>query len=418
MKVLTVFYHGTHSAPICLGQLAFYEGKGQFEYSEEALASNIQLSPYNLKLEQGLIEAKREPFSGIHGLFNDSLPDGWGLYVMDKTFKKHGIDLDTITPIDRLAFIGDRAMGALSYQPDEGLKYFSSESNEVDIDQIARESIQIYSGELESVIDELSDVGSPSGGARPKALLGLKDNHVLSGTNTLPDGYKYWMIKFPTGKTPDKRSEGSIEYLYSQMAGNSGIDFPETQLTAREDDNHYFMVKRFDRSDHGDRMHIHTLAGMLNLNFRIAMVGYSDLLKVCSRLTGSHKETTQLFRRMLFNIMSGNRDDHSKNFSFMMDETRNWINSPAYDIVYNNGMNGEHTMDINGKGRNFTLDDINELAKLFSISKKQVISMISDVSESLAIWQHEAHHYDIPKHQIVEISEYINRQRKLLEPKF
>jgi len=246
--------------------------------------------------------------------------------------------------------------------------------------------------------------------------LGIKGSDVISGTHSLPEGYSHWLIKFPTGKTPDKRSEGSIELLYSEMARNVGVDFPETRLVPGENDNHYFMVKRFDRGEHNKRLHIHTLAGLLNLDFRISSVGYRDLLKVCSHLTGSHKETSQLFRRMLFNIMSGNRDDHSKNFSFMTNEEGNWVNSPAYDVVYNHGMNGEHTMDINSKGKNFTLDDIKGLAKLFSISGKDVIVMFRDISESLSYWDSEAPHYNIPKEQINEISKYINLQRKLLSP--
>ena len=283
MKVLTVYYHGASGAPLNLGKLAFYKGKGQFEYSEEALAGNIELSPYNLPLERGLNESGLDPFGGIHGLFSDSLPDGWGLYVMDKMFRQHGVDISTITPIDRLAFIGDRAIGALSYQPDEGQKYLTTVSGQVDIDALAEESIQMYSGELENIVDEIADVGSPSGGARPKALLGIKENHAISGTSSLPEDYSHWLIKFPIGKTPDKRSEGSIEYLYSVMARNAGLDFPKTRLITGKDDNQYFMVKRFDRGDNNQRYHIHTLAGLLNLNFRIpSMAGYEGLLKACN----------------------------------------------------------------------------------------------------------------------------------------
>lgn len=414
MKVLSVFYHGLSPAPLNLGRLAFYQGKGQFEYSEEALASNLQLSPYHLPLAQGLVEANRDPFNGIHGLFNDALPDGWGLYIMDKTFRQHGINTAEISPIDRLAFIGDRAMGALSFQPDEGQQYLAGNLGEVDINRLAEESTQIYTGELEGVIDQLADVGSPSGGARPKALLGISDKHVISGTSHLPAGYSHWLIKFPTGTTPDKRSEGAIEFLYSRMARDAGIDFPATQLLEGNNNNHYFMVERFDRDKHNNRTHIHSLAGLLHLDFRISAVGYPDLLKVCSSLTGSHQQTSQLFRRMLFNIFSGNRDDHSKNFSFMMNANGEWENSPAYDVVYNHGINGEHTMDINRKGKNFTPDDIYQLAKLFSISKKQVDAMFDDISGALSLWAAEARHYPIPKHQIKEITEYIANQRKRL----
>lgn len=416
MKILAVSYHGRGGEALNLGRLTFYEGKGQFEYSDEAIANNIVLSPYHLGLRKGLIQAPSGPFLGLHGLFNDSLPDGWGLYIMDKAFKAQGIDVSSVTPIDRLAFVGNRAMGALSFEPDEGQKYLTTDLGKVDIDALAEESVETYTGELDGVIDKLADVGSPSGGARPKALLGIRGDHAISGTFLLPKDYSHWLIKFPAGKTPDKRSEGSIEYLYSEMARKAGIEFPEARLIPGKDDNHYFMVKRFDRDIHNTRRHMHTLAGLLNLDFRVNMVGYKELLKVCSDLTGSHKETSQLFRRMLFNIMSGNRDDHSKNFSFMINAQEEWVNSPAYDIVYNHGMNGEHTMDINGKGKNFSLSDVNALAKLFSISPKAVSSMISDISDSLSCWAKEAQHHSIPKQQITEISKYIDTHGKLLKP--
>jgi serine/threonine-protein kinase HipA len=415
MKVLTVYYHGGPAAALKLGRLAYYQGKMQFEYSDEALQAGIQLSPFHLPLQNGLIEAGREPFTGLHGLFNDSLPDGWGLYLMDKVFKQHGVDLSGITPIDRLAFIGGRAMGALSYQPDEGAQYFNTEQALVDIDRLAEESVQMYTGELEQVVDEMADVGSPSGGARPKAVLAVNGDQATSGTHAAPEGYQHWLIKFPAGKTPDKRCEGSIEYLYSVMARNAGIDFPESRLIPGREDNHYFMVKRFDRGEHNCRHHIHTLAGLLNLDFRVASVGYDALLKACSSLTRSHKETTQLFRRMVFNVMSGNRDDHSKNFSFMLDKEGRWVNSPAYDVVYNYGLNGEHTLDINAKGKNVQLSDINELAERFSIDQKSVKRIIGDVSDSLSAWGEEAQHYSIPKPLITEISKYINRQRQSLQ---
>ena len=416
MKILSVYYHGGSTDKIKLGDLSFYDRRGQFEYSEEALASNIQLSPYHLGLKSGLISGPEGPFNGLHGLFNDSLPDGWGLYMMDKAFRKNMVDLSTITPIDRLAFIGDRAMGALSFQPDEGQKYLTISKGEVDIDRLAEESINIYMGELDSVVDQLADVGSPSGGARPKALLGVKGDHAISGTHSLPDGYSHWLMKFPTGKTPDKRSEGAIEYLYSEMARNAGIDFPETRLMPGKDGNQYFMVNRFDRASNNRRYHMHTLAGLLNLNFREPQVGYESLLKTCSDLTNSHKEVSQLFRRMLFNLMSGNRDDHSKNFSFMINTEGEWVNTPAYDITYNQGLRGEHTMDVKGKGKNFTLDDINAFGKTFSITPKVVKTMIDDISDSLSLWVKEAPHFNIPTQQISEISSHINLLRKQLNP--
>lgn len=416
MKTLTVYYHGAASNRIELGLLTLHGIKIYFEYSEEALQTGFELSPFQLPLKPGPIAPAFEPFNGLHGLFNDSLPDGWGVYLMDKLFRSRAINQSDITPLDRLTFIGDRSMGALSYEPEEASDFIESENYQLDIDLIADSSVSLYTGELNQVIKHIADVGIPPGGAKPKALFAIKDNQAIAGTLSVPDGYEHWLIKFPSGKTPDKRCEGAIEYLYSIMAKNSGIDFPETQLLKGSEHNNYFMIKRFDRIGNNHRQHIHTLAGLLGLNFRIASIGYDGLLKTCLHLTQSHHEVLELFRRMIFNIMSGNRDDHSKNFSFIMSNDGEWKNSPAYDVIFNSGINGEHTMDLHGKGKGITFSDILKIGKLFSIDDKKTKSIIADIDQSLSFWEKEFPHYGIPKQQATEITDYIRLQRKLLLP--
>jgi len=419
MRVISVYYHRyANTEPVFVGRLVHDEGLSHFEYDTSFLTLDLNLSPFKLEMHDLLQSAPSHLFSGLHGLFNDSLPDGWGMYLMDKDFNKQGLTLDNINPIERLVYMGNRAMGVLSYLPNDGSKFHLSSCKATDeqlnLNQLAKESINLYTGEIDEVLSHLAINGTPSGGARPKVLLGLKCNETIAGAYDLPAGFEHWLAKFPTGTNVEDKAEGAIEYLYSIMARQAGIDFPETKLVTGENDNAYFIIKRFDRAEGNKRIHMQTLAGLVNADFRVADFDYNRLLKVCSAITKSHKEVTQLFKRMLFNVMSGNRDDHTKNFSFLMDDKGIWRNSPAYDFTFNRGINGEHSMLVGKSGKNITRNDIALLAKTASLKNKEVQHMIDEVAEGLYSWQNEALNYNIPKGSIVEISNYIEKQRKLL----
>ncbi|WED23663.1 type II toxin-antitoxin system HipA family toxin [Vibrio sp. JC009] len=415
MKILSVFYHGDpKEKSIYVGRLAYDDSRGYFEYDSDFLKRGLPLSPFQLHPHDQLQEAKREPFNGIQGVFNDSLPDGWGLYVMDKHLRKKGVDIDSFTPVDRLAYIGDRAMGALSYQPDEGIKLFDTQGKHIDLDGLAKESIELYTGETEEVLNHLAINGTPSGGARPKALLGINGAETIYGAYDLEPGFEHWIAKFPTGTSPEKKSEGSIEYLYSLMAKRAGIDFPETRLVSGTDDNAYFLIKRFDRLSDNQRVHMHTLAGLVNANFRVPDFTYESLFNVCKAVTKSHAEVKELFRRMLFNVITGNRDDHTKNFSFLMDEKGAWKNSPAYDITFNPGIQGEHSMLVGNSGKNVSWDDIKYLANVADIKEKEARIVADEVITSIELWRAEAKHFNAPLSLISDISQYIEKQLKRL----
>lgn len=416
MKVLSVYYHGIQDEPaIYVGRLAYQGRQGYFEYDGDFLKRNLPLSPFHLQAHQQLQSAPLEPFLGIHGLFNDSLPDGWGLYVMDKHLRKQGVNVEQLTPIDRLAYIGDRAMGALSYRPDDGAAYFDTQGEEINLDNLAKESVELYLGETEEVLNHLAVNGTPSGGARPKALIGINGRQTIYGAHDLAPGFSHWLAKFPTGSDVESRAEGAIEYLYSLMAIEAGIDFPNTQLISGKNNNAYFLVKRFDRLEHNQRVHMHTLAGLVHANFRVPDFTYENLFKVCQILTKSHLEVKNLFRRMLFNIVVGNRDDHTKNFSFLMDKNGEWKNSPAYDVTFNTGIQGEHSMLVGCSGKNITMKDIDYLAKRASISTRDVKQMLAEIFASLEIWHREVRHFNIPNHLIEDISGYMTKQSKLLQ---
>ena len=415
MKLLIVLYHGFGGdQPVRMGRLAWQDQIAWFEFSAEFLQHNFNPSPFSLDLATTLQKAPQEPFGGLHGLFNDSLPDGWGLYLMDKAFRQAGRDPAMISPLDRLAFIGRRAMGAISYELDEMENAKRPTAGELDLDTVGNEATRLYQGELQEVLEHHAVNGTPSAGARPKILVGLSGDKAIEGADDLPSGYSHWLVKFPTGHTPDKRSEGTIEHIYALMARDAGINMAETRLSRTRDGNAYFMTRRFDRTTGNRRRHVRSVAGLLNADFRTADFEYRELIKLCGMLTHSHSEKVELFRRMVFNVATGNRDDHTKNFAFMLSDKTEWRNTPAYDVTWNQGIVGEHSMSVNGKGKDIRLEDILAIAGSASISRQDAGSVIEAVMESASGWNNLALNHDVPSEQRQDIYQYISSQQRAL----
>ncbi|WP_008294869.1 type II toxin-antitoxin system HipA family toxin [Congregibacter litoralis] len=418
MKVLSVFFHGFHSdEPAPMGRIAYQRGMASFEFRPEFLLRNIEVSPFTLPLRKGLINAERGLLEGLHGLFHDSLPDGWGLLLMDRALQSQGIDTSTLSPIDRLALIGSRGMGAISYEPDEGASKTGTTVRDFDLTKAGSEATRIYEGSLDEVIDYHTIHGTPSGGARPKLLVGIsQQGNAIAGSEDLPPGYEHWIVKFPTGATPDKKAEGAMEYIYAQMAKASEINMAECQLIPADDGNAYFATKRFDRDVNNRRNHVHSVAGLLNATFREPNYDYVKLTKLTLELTKSVAEQRELFKRMLFNIVSGNRDDHTKNFAFMMKPEGAWVNSPAYDITFNQGIAGEHNMTIAGKGKDVTLDDLLAVGRHASLRKTDILSLLDQVRQGTAQFAELAKDYDLPNTIQKQISTYMCKRVDSLSP--
>ena len=297
-----------------------------FEYAPEFLKNGFSISPFYLPLKQGLFTSRPEPFGGLFGVFNDSLPDGWGRILIDRYLQGKGIPINTLSVLDRLAIVGSKGMGALSYIPDNHIKTQSENNN---LDFIANEVRKILSDEEEvTSIEQLAAQGGSSGGARPKVL--IKRNK------------ESWIVKFPSFIDP--KNMGEIEYNYSVVARKCGIKMTDTELL----DGKYFAIKRFDREGR-NRIHMHSAAGLLYADFRFPSLDYTELIKAILALTRELEEAHRLFRLMVFNVLTGNKDDHAKNFSFLFKEGK-WQLSPAYDLVPSHGINGNHTTTINGKG--------------------------------------------------------------------
>lgn len=377
-----------------VGELAESQGKIYFEYDADFIKRGLEISPFKLPLAQRFFkDISRRELYWLPGVIYDSLPDGWGLLVMDRMFRSHGIDPDTLSPLARLAYLGDRAMGALRYEPESNL-FSVDELRPLDLIELARESEMILNGETDVVIKELLIAGGSPGGARPKALVALNphNNQAAYGFTPLQEGFDHYVVKFRGFK--EHQDIGAVEYVYSLLAKQAGIDMPDTHLL-HCGDQRFFAIKRFDRTRQ-HRVHCHTLAGLLHTDFRMPETSYSHLLRVTDFLTRDQREVLESFRRMVFNIFSYNRDDHAKNFSYVMDEKGRWRLSPAYDLVYSQGYGGWHTMDIGGT-QHPDHRQILAIAEQQGIKQAQAEQVIEQVRDALTQWPNLANEYSIGK---------------------
>lgn len=372
-------YLNTHGIRRMVGLLYENAGRVFFEYSPDFLQSGIALSPFKLPLKPGVFEDEKRTFDGLFGLFNDSLPDGWGCLLLDRKLRKRALSYDSITPLSRLSMIGRNPMGALEYEPaDEA----AEEVGNVELDSLSGEVDKILAGNDSDVLDELLKLNGSSGGARPKIVAYVSDDRqqIIHGGANPPAGFTPWIIKF--SERHDKLNSGETEYRYSLAAKEAGIDMPPTHLFPSKNGGGYFGVQRFDRTPQG-KVHVHTACGLLHASHRFSCLDYENLLKLTLVLTRDITQAEEMVRRMVFNVKSGNRDDHSKNFSFLLNKNFEWRLAPAYDLTPSAGINGEQTAMVNGKGRNITDDDLIAAAKVADIPASAVRSIINTVESAL-----------------------------------
>lgn len=394
MKSINVLLATDPKQPRLVGTLFLQNRQIHFEYASDWLNTGFAISPYSLPLASGVIQDESNIWQGLHGVFNDSLPDGWGLLLMDRELRKAGINPREITPLDRLAWLGNRTMGALIYEP-------SHEPNSdpllVDIQGMAENARQLFAGTSETVLPELFRAGGSPGGARPKALIAIKGDSLITADGDIPSDYTPWLVKFKG----DFEDSGRVEYAYSKMAVDAGLEMPETQLLEHQ----YFAVRRFDRVKE-KRVHTHTLGNMVASDFRVPSLDYADLFKVVLDVTKSRAELLKAFRQMVFNIAMHNRDDHSKNFAFVWNDTTNrWQFSPSYDLMFNEGVYGEHTMTVNGEGKKPTLKHVMVLAATCDIESEaqEIVSEINAVVANVADYLDEAGVSDKSKKLLSEL---------------
>ncbi len=373
IKVVNVFYHREKNK-LKVGRLALENRKIYFEYDEDFLKTNIELSPYKLPLKKGVFSDSDNIFEGLFGLFADSLPDGWGRLLLDRYLMSNGFNLADITALDRLMLVGNYGIGGLSYEP---VIKTNDDIKDINLDILADSSLEILKGINERDIETLLTNNGSSAGARPKIMAQINDdNHIIAGNQSLKDGYEHYMIKFPSAT--DSKEIGKLEYVYSLMAKDANIQMPKTKLLKGKK-NSYFAIKRFDRNK-DERVHIHSLAGLTHTNFRFPSVDYDDILALTFHLTKDINEVIKVYRVAIFNLLTHNRDDHAKNFSFLLDKNNKWKFAPAYDLTFSYGLGGEHSTTYLNEGRNPTIVHLEKLGVKYGIKEyKNIIEEISSI---------------------------------------
>lgn len=325
VKKIQVLYR---NLPVGILQMDASRGVCVFEYEKSWLADGFSLSPTELPLQSGLMYADKDKLGGVFATFEDSLPDGYGLYLLDRILRKQGSSLEEITPLQRLSIIGNGGMGALTYQPVmTGFQAQAELKGEQQLDYLQEEALKVLSEKSGGDASLLYYNSSNSGGARPKTVMRAQDG-------------SHWLVKFR--HTYDPADIGQTELLYMQTARECGITIPRIGLVRDK----YFAIERFDYAPDGQRLHVLTASALLKTDFRNQDVDYTNLLALTGYLTQDPIQVEEMFRRMVMNLVAVNRDDHAKNFSFIFDAGK-WSLAPAYDITYSPaGTNGEHATSL------------------------------------------------------------------------
>ena len=361
LNKVDIFYHDRQ-----VGTMALYENRlAVFEYDGEWLRDGFSISPFSLPLEKKVFVPKIDPFEGLFGVFADSLPDGWGRLLVDRLMRRNGLNPQTIGSLERLAIVGNSGMGALTYRP---VILMENVQGDLSLDEIAGECSRILNTESSENLDYLFAKGGSSGGARPKILTKV--------------GEEDWIIKFPS--SDDSQNIGKQEYDYALCAQACGLNMEEVRLFPSNKTKGYFGTKRFDRRGKGEegKVHMVSAAGLLETSHRIPNLDYDILMKLTLQLTRSMEECEKLYRLMCFNVFDHNRDDHSKNFTYLYEEkSQRWILSPSYDLTYSNSLGGEHATTVNGNGVNPGMEDILAVAEKTGLNVAKSQKTANEIKE-------------------------------------
>lgn len=387
-----------------VGELVNENKLTYFRYYPSFVKRGLEISPIKLKLNTDINKGNEIPFDGLFGVFFDSLPDGWGKLLLDRTLTAKGISITHLTPLDRLAYVGNQGMGALLYKPEISVEKLAD--FRIELDEIAHATQQIIVGTASEVLDELFKLGGSSGGARPKILVGYNPTtqHLVNATQELPPGYEHWLIKFPSSS--DSPDIANIEYAYYKMAIDAGIEMSACQLFKGSSGKVYFGTKRFDRQGN-NRLHLHSAAGMMHDNFRLSVLDYGHLMDCAFQLERDIKAYEKILRLAAFNVFANNRDDHSKNFSFLMDATGRWRLAPAYDLTFSYSGHGMHSTMVAGESAHPTREHLMKLATYFKIKNANLV--IDEVQDVVTNWQKYAALYDVRNNSKNSIQKIIGK---------
>ncbi len=397
-----------------IGAVALEDGAkvASFEYDSAFSRSGIEIAPLTMPLSRNIYSFPalgREAFHGLPGLLADSLPDKFGNTLIDAWLATQGRSPDSFNSVERLCYTGLRGMGALEYTPAIGPK--ARQANRIEISKLValaskvlthRNDLQTSLGDdvsRENALRDILRVGTSAGGARAKAVIAWnpETNEVRSGQVKTDPGFEHWLLKFDgVAGNKDKEREdpkgyGVTEYTYYRMAIDAGISMSECRLL-EEDGRRHFMTRRFDRQEDGNKIHMQSLGAMAHFDYNLdGAYAYEQALLVIRQLGLPMASIEEQYRRMVFNIIARNQDDHVKNIAFLMDKTGSWSLAPAFDVTYSYQPTGKHTsihqMTLNGKRDNFTLEDFRSCAEAASMKRGHAESIIEEVRSVVSRWQ-------------------------------
>jgi len=400
-----------------LGQVEWNDNQKSavFQYSADAIKRGVEPSPILMPLEERTFETTRNHinFHNLPYLLSDSMPDDFGNEMMKEWLRQRQLTYDSINPVERLTYIGNRGMGALEYRP---ANHKTENNYKVDVSNLVEIAKRVLEGKKDLIYGDLSTenlteilrIGTSVGGARAKALLALQmdaENNITEirpGDVVQPEGFSYWLMKFDGANEKslgESEGKGKVEFAYYKLAQKAGIEMTECRLL-EENNRFHFLTKRFDRTDSAEKIHIQSLGALAGIDYKIQKASsYETLFRVMKRLGLPYNQFEQQYRRMLFNVVARNHDDHVKNFSFMMDKEGKWKISPAYDLTFQYKPDGiwtdVHQSSINGKFDNFTRNDLLEFGKMFGIKKTN--NVLEEVINAVSSWPKIATDIDIPK---------------------
>lgn len=386
-------------------------GIASFEYTPAFRRSGIQVAPMMMPLADHIYQFPSLPnktFHGLPGMLADALPDKFGNAVIDAWLASQGRLPDEIDAVERLCYTGARGMGALEFRPAEGPQ--AKESTQVQIDALVELASEVLRGReqletsfkdasKEHALREILRVGASAGGARAKAVIAWNrsTNEVRSGQVKAPIGFEYWLLKFDgvsgnrDKELEDPKGYGAIEYAYSLMAQAAGIRMSECRLF-EENGRRHFMTKRFDRLDGGEKLHMQSLGALGHFDFNNAGGhAYEQAITVMRKLGLGMDDIEEQYRRMVFNVVARNQDDHVKNIAFLMDKAGKWSLSPAFDVTYSYNPSGawthQHQMSINGKRDGLTLDDFKAFGEISSMRRDRPAEILEEVVDAVRQWR-------------------------------
>lgn len=379
LKVALAFDAANARLPVA--RLAMADRVAQLEWEEPVIAARLPVSPLLYPPERGLQAARSREFEGLHGFLADSLPEGWGQLLMRRRLSKLGVNIDTLTPLERLALVGDQGRGALVFEPATAPP---DDIKSLDLDELAGASAEILQGEDVTLADTLAGLAGASGGARPKIHVGFDGAGAISVSDgEIAPGHEAWIVKFRANEDPI--DIGPIEAAYAAMALAAGLNLSAHRLIPAKTGPGYFATRRFDRPAPGLRLHMVSLSGVIEARPSLPS-SYDTFLRATHAITRHADDVAAAFRRMVFNVVSCNRDDHTRQHSFLMSERGDWRLAPAYDLTFAAGPGGEHYLDIEGEGRHPTKGHVRTLGLRHGLSDRLIEEIVEAVGDAVAAW--------------------------------